>query len=95
LGHCTTRRKVAVWIADDVTGNFHSVNFPATLFPLVEFSLKEMSNRNIPWAGKGGWFLGLMNFLQSFTDNIEIWETQNPETLRVGPAMCRIATRYL
>jgi len=68
---------------------FISVNLPAAIFPLSLFSLKEMSTRNIPWEGKGGWAFGLMKFLHSFTENIEIWETQNPVTLRVCPAMCR------
>ena len=48
-----------------------------------------MSNSNIPWAGKGGRFLGLMNFLNSFTDNLEMWEIQDQGTLRVRPAMYR------
>ena len=83
------RRKVAVWIPNDVTGNFHwhktsgrNMNLRFTQFPT------ERNTRNISLGEKDAWFLGLMNFLHSFADNLEIWETQNSGTLRDFADMC-------
>ena len=85
-------RKVAGWIADYSTGSFHWPNPSCRNMTVSSIQpLTEMSTKNIPWEGRGGgktcWLLGLMKFLHSFTDNFEMWETENPGTLRACPAM--------
>jgi len=48
--------------------------------------LTEMSTRNISW-GKGGGCVGLTTSLPSCVDCLEIWEPQNPRTLRASPGL--------
>ena len=43
--------------------------------------LTEMSTRNISW-GKGGGCVGLTTLPPSCADCLEIWEPQDPGTLR-------------
>ena len=51
--------------------------------------LTEISTRNIPWGGKGGWCLGLTTLSPTCADCLEIWEPQPPGTLTVCPGLYR------
>jgi len=87
---CNTSRKVAVWIPDDVIGNFHWHNLSGRNMNLISSqAVTEMNNRNIPLRDKSGLCLGLVNLIHSCVENLEIWENLNSRTLKACLGMCK------
>ena len=57
--------------------------------------LTEMNTTIISFGDKCGWFLDLMKYLRSFTDNFEIWRPQSSVTLRGFQDMCRYFSTFI
>jgi hypothetical protein len=90
LRHCAKSRKVAGWIPNDITGNFHlydSYGLGLTQPPT------EKSTRNISW-GKGGRYVGLTNLPLLCADYLAVWEPQPPGTLTACPVFPSLITVF-
>ena len=88
LRHCVSNWKDAGSIPDGIIDIFHGHNPSSRTMALgLTHLLKEMSNSNISWEGKGGGCVGLTTLPPPCADCLEIWEPQPSGNLRVCPGL--------
>jgi hypothetical protein len=89
LRHCTTSRKKAGSIPDEVIAIFHWLHSSGPIVALRSTQPVKMSTRTSSWGAKARWCVRLTTLPPSCADCLEIWEPQPPGTLRACSGLCR------